>query len=193
HVWMDVGLWTGALHAVEAILSEYDPDHAQDYRVAAAEFEMELNSLDAYGRTAVASIPSDRRVLVTSHDAFHYFGRAYGLEVLSVQGITTESEAGLRRVNELVRDIADRKIAAVFVESSVSRKSLEAVVEGVQARGGSVEIGGELYSDAMGPVGSYEGTYLGMLDHNITVVTRALGGQAPPTGRLGKLTVPSSR
>ncbi len=126
-------------------------------------------------------------MLITSHDAFNYFGRAYGLDVQGVQGISTESEAGLQRVNELVDLIVDRKIKAVFVESSVPRKSIEAIIRGAQSRGHQVVIGGELFSDAMGPEGTYEGTYVGMIDHNITTVVRALGGKSPEKGVHTKL------
>jgi manganese/zinc/iron transport system substrate-binding protein len=126
-------------------------------------------------------------VLVTSHDAFNYFGRAYGLEVIGVQGLSTESEAGLQRINELVDLLVQRKVAAVFVESSVPQKNILALIDGANSRGHNITIGGELYSDAMGPAGTWEGTYAGMLDHNITIVARALGGTAPEKGFSGKL------
>ncbi|MEQ9066271.1 MAG: zinc ABC transporter substrate-binding protein, partial [Gimesia chilikensis] len=133
-------------------------------------------------------IPEDSRTLITSHDAFNYFGRAYGLDVQGVQGISTESEAGLKRINELVDLLVKKKIKAVFVESSVSKKNITALIEGARAQGHQIEIGGELFSDAMGEPGTYEGTYLGMLDHNITTVARALGGTAPEKGMQDKLT-----
>ncbi len=190
HVWMDVGLWITGLERVTDWLADYDPQHAADYRAHAAAYASRLKALDDYGKSAIATIEANRRVLVTSHDAFQYFGRAYGLEVVGVQGISTDSEAGLQQVNSLVELIARRHVQSVFVESSVSRKNIEAVVEGVQARGAKVDIGGELFSDAMGSQGTYEGTYEGMLDHNITVVTRALGGTAPERGLNGKLASP---
>jgi manganese/zinc/iron transport system substrate-binding protein len=127
--------------------------------------------------------------LVTSHDAFNYFGRAYGLDVQGIQGLSTESEAGLQRINELVDMLAAKDVAAVFVESSVSRKNIDALVEGARSKGHQVTVGGELFSDAMGAAGTYQGTYVGMLDHNITTVARALGGQAPAEGFSGTLTV----
>ena len=108
-------------------------------------------------------------------------------EVEGVQGISTESEAGLQRINELVDLIVDRQVRAVFVESSVPRKNIEAIVEGARSRGGEVTIGGELFSDAMGKQGTYEGTYIGMMDHNITLAARALGGKVPERGMQGKL------
>ena len=142
-----------------------------------------------YGLDAIATIPEASRVLVTSHDAFNYFGRAYGLEVQGVQGLSTESEAGVQRINELVDMLVDKNVQAVFIESSVSRKNIDALVEGANSKGHQVKIGGELFSDAMGKSGTYEGTYVGMLDHNITLVTRALGGTADATGLNGKLSV----
>src|SRR5690606_32133411 len=117
----------------------------------------------------------------------NYFGRAYGLEVVGVQGLSTDSEAGLQQINRLVDLIVERGVSAVFVESSVPRKSIESLIDGARSRNHEVVIGGELYSDAMGPSGTYEGTYIGMLDHNITQVTRALGGDAPPRGMQGLL------
>ena len=193
HVWMDVSAWSKCAQVVADALSEFDPDHQQEYQSAAERYRSDLDRLHRYGLEALGSIPESRRVLITSHDAFNYFGRAYGLEVLGVQGISTESEAGLQRVNELVDLIVERKVAAVFVESSVSRKNILALVEGAQARDWKVEIGGELFSDAMGAEGTYEGTYLGMLDHNITLTSRALGGNAPERGMQGKLAAPEPR
>jgi manganese/zinc/iron transport system substrate-binding protein len=139
-----------------------------------------LDALHAYGKEVMAGVPKERRVLITSHDAFRYFGRAYGLEVQAIQGISTESEAGLQRINELVDLIATRKIEAVFVESSVPQESIEALLEGARSRGQHVKIGGELYSDAMGSADSYEGTYIGMMDHNLTTIARALGSTSVP-------------
>lgn len=187
HVWMDVSAWATCVDVVAAALTDFDPRHADSYRASADVYRRQLMQLDEYGRRSLGSIPAQRRVLITSHDAFNYFGRAYGLDVQGVQGISTESEAGLQRVNELVGRIVARGIQAVFVESSVPRKNIEALVEGARAKGHDVRIGGELFSDAMGREGTYEGTYLGMLDHNITLVTRALGGAAPETGMQGKL------
>ena len=135
----------------------------------------------------MATIPANGRLLITSHDAFNYFGRAYGMQVIGVQGLTTESEAGVQHINELVDMLVERNVKAVFIESSVSQKNIEALVEGAESKGHDVIIGGELYSDAMGAAGTYEGTYEGMLDHNITLVTRALGGQADVKGLNGKL------
>lgn len=187
HVWMDVSAWAKCAHVVSQTLSEVDPDHTSDYSSNEMAYNEQLLALHDYGVKAIGSIPENSRVLVTSHDAFNYMGRAYGLDVLGVQGISTESEAGLQRVNSLVDLLVKRNVQAVFVESSVPRKSIDALVEGAKSRGHDVKIGGELFSDAMGEAGTYEGTYIGMLDHNFTTVTRALGGEAPEKGLNGKL------
>jgi len=189
HVWMDVSAWSKCVDAVAKALAEFDPPRADDYRANAKEYNKALARLHQYGLDAIGSIPESGRVLVTSHDAFNYMGRAYGLNVQGVQGISTESEAGLQRVNELVDMLVSKNVKAVFVESSVSRKSIDALVEGAKSKGHDVVVGGELFSDAMGERGTYEGTYVGMLDHNITLVTRALGGNAPPRGFQDKLSL----
>ena len=187
HVWMDPDAWVETVDVVAEALVEYDPPNADEYRANAEAYKAEVAALGEYGREALSSVPEGRRVLVTSHDAFNYFGRAFGLEVLGVQGLSTESEAGLRRMAELVDLLVDRDVTAVFVESSVPRKSIEALIEGAEARGHEVAVGGTLYSDAMGSMGTYEGTYVGMIDHNVTTVARALGGDAPERGMNGKL------
>lgn len=190
HVWMDVTAWSKAVEAVADSLSEFDPDHAAEYAANAATYRQQLETLDAYVKQIIASIPPTTRVLVTAHDAFGYFGRAYGLEVRGIQGISTESEAGLEDLNRLVDMVVTRKIGAVFVETSVAQKNVRALVEGAAARGHTLAIGGTLFSDAMGAPGSYEGTYIGMIDHNATIIARALGGDAPPRGMQGKLAAP---
>ena len=187
HVWMDVKAWSQCADYVAQSLSKVDPPHAEDYLANAKAYVAELQSLDDYTRQAIQSIPQSQRVLVTAHDAFEYFSRAYGIEVKSVQGVTTESEAGVLDVNRLVDFIVERKLPAIFVESSVNAKNIQAVIEGAKARGVTVKIGGQLFSDAMGPEGTYEGTYRGMIDHNATVIAQALGGNVPAGGMLGKL------
>jgi len=174
HVWFDVVLWSEALTVVETTLAEFDPVHADDYQAAAANYRHELTQLDQHCRSELATIPSERRVLVTAHDAFHYFGRAYDLEVKAIQGVSTQSEAGLKEINELVAFIASRGIKAVFVESSVSERNVLALVEGCRARGHQVIVGGELFSDAMGKPGTPEGTYVGMVRHNVDLIVKAL-------------------
>ena len=187
HVWMDVSAWEKALGEVQRGLSAYDPEHAAEYAANAKVYRERLRALDEYIRETMGTIPKGQRVLVTAHDAFHYFSRAYGIEVMGVQGLSTESEAGVSDINRLVDFLVKRKIPAVFVESSVSDKNVRAVVEGARSRGHEVVIGGQLFSDAMGASGTYEGTYLGMLDHNATVIAKGLGGKPPERGMEGKL------
>jgi manganese/zinc/iron transport system substrate-binding protein len=187
HVWMTPALWSLVVANVRDALIAARPQHEAAFQANAAAHLAELEALEIYARQVLATVPPEARVLVTAHDAFNYFGRAYGFEVEGIQGISTESEAGLLRIADMVELLVSRGIRAVFVETSVSDRNIRALIEGAAARGSRVEIGGELYSDAMGPEGSYEGTYLGMLDHNITVIARALGGEAPAGGMSGKL------
>ncbi len=187
HVWMDVSAWSRSVDAVVVALAEFDPPNSEKYKSNAARYKKELEHLNAYILKVIASIPKSQRVLITAHDAFNYFGRAYGMEVLGIQGISTESEAGLQDINRLVDIIVERNISAVFVETSVAAKNVQALIEGASYRNHHVIIGGSLFSDAMGQAGTYEGTYLGMLDHNATIIARALGGSAPEKGLLGKL------
>ncbi len=179
HVWFDVALWRGCVEEVRDRLAEADPAHAASYRANAERYLAELAALDAEVRRTTATVPRERRVLVTAHDAFGYFGRAYGFEVVGLQGISTAAEAGARDVDELAAFIATRRIPAIFVESSVAPRTIEAVREAVRARGFDVEIGGALFADAMGSAGTPEGTYVGMVRHNVRTIVSALGGQAP--------------
>lgn len=174
HVWMDVSLWSEAAQAVAEALSEFDPPHRQEYAANVERYRAELAQLDQESRQQLSQIPAERRVLVTAHDAFSYFGRAYQVEVRAIQGISTESEAGVREINVLVEYIAARKIKAVFVETSVSDRNIQALIEGCQARGHRVVIGGALYSDAMGTPGTPEGTYAGMIRKNVATIVAAL-------------------
>ena len=178
HVWMDVSGWLRAIPVVAETLAVYDPENAEAYRIKATVYAEQLEALDAYAKEAMSTIPESQRVLVTAHDAFQYLGRAYGIEVRGIQGISTESEAGVRDLEDLVDFIVERQIPAVFVESSVADKNVRALVEGARARGHAVIIGGSLFSDAMGKAGTYEGTYIGMIDSNVTTITNALGGHA---------------
>lgn len=187
HVWMDVALWRELVAVGRDELVRLDPPGAAGYGERAAAYAAELQALERYVWAVLGSVPSERRVLITAHDAFGYFGRAYGFEVLGIQGLSTESEAGLAQIERLVRLIVERRIGAVFVETSVAERNVQALVEGAAARGHRVRIGGRLFSDAMGAPGSYEGTYVGMIDHNATVIARALGGEAPPRGMHGRL------
>lgn len=191
HVWMDPEMWRDVAVAVQRSLTDVAPDREAEFAANGAAFLADIDRLAAYARDVLATVPESARVLVTAHDAFNYFGRAYGFEVVGIQGISTESEAGLNRVGELVDLLVDRGVSAVFVESSVSDRSVRALVEGAASRGHEVRIGGELYSDAMGAPGTYEGTYIGMIDHNVTVIAAGLGGTVPTRGMDGKLRVGS--
>lgn len=174
HIWFDVSLWMKAVERVRDAFSEYDAAGKDSYHRNAATLLAELSVLHAWCREQIAGIPQARRLLITAHDAFGYFGRAYGIEVRGIQGISTESEAGVREINELVELIVRRGVKAIFVESSVSRKNIEALVEGCRAKGRQVVIGGELFSDAMGAAGTPEGAYPGMVRHNVTAIVNAL-------------------
>ena len=187
HVWMDPRLWAQVVGAVRDALIAARPEATATFTANAAAYGERLDALAAYADAALASVPEGDRVLLTSHDAFNYFGAAYGFEVVGVQGISTESEAGLTRIAELVDMLVARGIDAVFVETSVSDRNMRALIEGAAAQGHAVAIGGELYSDAMGEPGTYEGTYVGMIDHNATTIARALGGDAPAGGLAGRL------
>lgn len=176
HVWFDVELWMHAVRQVERGLSAHDPANAPFYHANAEALLAELAALDAWVQQQVGTLPRERRVLVTAHDAFAYFGRAYGFRVLGLQGISTATEAGTRDVQRLAEEIAALRIPAIFVESSIPRRTVEAVQAAVAARGHAVAIGGELYSDALGTAGTPEGTYIGMVRHNVSTIVRALGG-----------------
>ena len=174
HVWFDVQLWSTTVKPLAEALAKFDPPHADDYRSGATKYTAELDALDTWCRGRIQSLPQAARILVTAHDAFHYFGRAYGLEVRAIQGISTESEAGVREINLLVDYLAEHKLKAVFIESSVSERNVRALVEGAAARGHNVRIGGELYSDAPGSAGTDAASYIGMVRHNVDTMVGAL-------------------
>ncbi len=176
HVWFDLGLWQLAVDTVGDELMMLDTANAQEYDQHRRALLDSLRALDAWIRESIARIPEENRILVTAHDAFGYFGRAYGIEVRGLQGISTVTEAGLYDVTSMVDMLVERKIPAVFVESSVPRKTIEAVVEGCRERRHDVRIGGELFSDAMGAAGTPEGTYVGMVRHNVNTIIDALKG-----------------
>ena len=169
--------WDGRTH---------DPHVWMDRANADAYFK-KLSALNTAARAAIATIPPRARALVTAHDAFGYFGRAYNIDVLAIQGVSTESEAGIRKIEMLVDTLVRRKISAVFIETTISERNVRALIEGAAARGHKVAIGGALFSDAMGAGGTYAGTYLGMFDHNVTTMVRALGGTAPANGVGGQM------
>ncbi len=176
HVWFDVALWTFAVEQIRDRLAELDPTSAALYRRNAAVYLAELESLDRYVAEQSRRVPARQRVIVTAHDAFNYFGRAYGFEVRGLQGISTAAEAGAGDVQALAAFIAERRIPAIFVESSVSPRTIEAVQEAVRSRGWDVRIGGSLFSDAMGSPGTPEGNYVGMVRHNVDTIVQGLLG-----------------
>ena len=188
HVWMDPLLWAECLTPVTEAVLALAPDVREGVREREEGYRRMLARLDAYARAALGAVPAERRILVTAHDAFGYFGARYGLALESLQGISTDSEASLARVEQLVGLLVSRRVPAIFAESSVPDRAVRALIEGAAARGHRVALGGTLFSDAMGRPGTYEGTYEGMLDHNITVIARALGSPAvPPRGLNGRL------
>lgn len=189
HVWMDPALWSEVAGVVAGALTAIDPEGAEVHAAGLAAHRAGIAAIGTYAQGVLATVPQESRVLLTAHDAFSYFGRAFGFEVVGLQGISTASEAGVGRVEELVDLVVTRNIRACFVESSVPDRALLALVEGAAARGHDLVIGGTLFSDSMGPEGSYEGTWIGMFDHNVTTIARALGGQVPDAGHQGLLQV----
>lgn len=190
HVWMDPVAWARATDVVRDRLIAADPAGRALYEANAAAYRAKLAALDEYARRVLSTVPESARVLVTAHDAFNYFGRRYGFEVRGIQGLSTESEAGVSDIEALVALLVERRIPAVFVETTVADRNIRALISGAAARGHAVAIGGSLFSDAMGPSGAYEGTYIGMIDHNVTTIARALGGRAPERGMEGRLAPP---
>ncbi|MEL7058781.1 MAG: zinc ABC transporter substrate-binding protein [Acidobacteriota bacterium] len=178
HLWFDVGLWAETVPAVAEALATIAPEHAAEIQERAEATTDELLALDAWAAERVATIPEAARILVTAHDAFGYFGTRYGLDVVGVQGLSTVAEAGLRDVDRVVDLVAERRVPAIFVESSVPRRTVEAVQRAVRERGHEVAIGGELFSDAMGAPGTLEGTYDGMVRHNVNTIVEALAPAA---------------
>jgi len=187
HVWMDPTLWGQAAASTLPPLAALLPDIRERVADNLGRFQASCARLDTYAREALASIPPGARLLVTAHDAFSYFGARYELEIDSIQGLSTEAEANLSAIETLVAKLVARRVPAIFAETSVPDRAVRALIEGAAARGHRVALGGNLFSDAMGRPGSYEGTYEGMLDHNITTIARALGGRTPPRGLNGRL------
>ncbi|MBX7106142.1 MAG: zinc ABC transporter substrate-binding protein [Gemmataceae bacterium] len=176
HVWFDVRLWAKSLDTVRDALTKIDPAGEKDYAERTRAYQAELHALDAEVKRRAATIPAGRRVLITAHDAFYYFGRAYGFEVRGLQGVSTESAPGTHDVRDLATLIGTRKVPAIFGESSVPDRNLQAVVDAVQRdHGFTVKfIAGSLYSDALGDRGGPAGTYVGMVTHNIDAIVAAL-------------------
>ncbi|MCA9293408.1 MAG: zinc ABC transporter substrate-binding protein [Phycisphaerales bacterium] len=190
HVWMDPTLWAHTIDMVAAELTTLAPDAEATFAANAAQLHEDLLALDSYAARVLASVPERQRVLLTAHDAFAYFGRRYGYTVVGVQGISTESEAGLHDLQVIVHTLVERDVPAVFIESTIAPRNVRALRDGAQAEGHDVRLGGSLFSDAAGPAGTYESTYMGMIDHNVTIIARALGGAAPVRGMQDELTAP---
>lgn len=180
HVWMDVSLWAGTLDPVATLLSELAPACAADVRERTAAHAAELDALHAWIEQAVATVPEQNRVLVTAHDAFAYYGRAYGLQVVGIQGVSTDAEPSIADIRATAETIARTGVPAIFVETTINPRTIQAVRDATADLGTSVQMGGTLYSDAMGEPGTAEGTYIGMLRANTVAIVRALGGEVPP-------------
>lgn len=174
HVWFDVTLWKKAVDVVRDTLIEVDAKNVEGYRRNSDDYLAKLDELHQYVKTQAARLAPNQRVLVTAHDAFNYFGQAYGFDVRGLQGISTAAEAGAADIQELADFIAQARIPAMFVETSVSPRNIEAVQAAVKSRGFDVKIGGQLFSDAMGAAGTPEGTYIGMIRHNIDTIVESL-------------------
>lgn len=180
HVWMDVSLWARTVPAIAEKLGELLPDCAPAIAANAEGYSDQLAALHDWTAQAIASIPADQRVLVTAHDAFAYYGRAYGIEVAGIQGISTQSEAAIADIRQTADLIVARAVPAIFVESTINPRTIEAVIAAARQAGQNVEIGGQLYSDAMGEAGTAGGTYIGMIHSNTISIVTALGGTLPP-------------
>jgi len=174
HIWWDVKLWAEAAKVVATGLKEYDPENSDEYEKNLSEYLNQLEILNSNNLNKINSIPQEQRVLVTAHDAFQYFGHTYGFEELSIQGWSTDSEAGIREIQNLADEISKRKIKALFVETSISPATIEALEAAIQDKGHDIVIGGELFSDAIGEKGTPEGTYVGAFTHNIDTIVKAL-------------------
>ena len=180
HLWMDLRLWAKLAPTVANTLAELRPECAEQLQANVKGYTNELMALDGWIEESIASVPEQQRILITAHDAFNYYGRAYNLEVLGIQGISTEAEAAVADIRSTVAIIAERQVPAIFVETTINPRTAESVIQASRDRGQAVEIGGQLFSDALGEDGTVGGTYLGMLYENTKTITQALGGTVPP-------------
>lgn len=174
HVWFDPALWIECANTIRSTLTQYDPQHALEYTERFEDLRSELLNLDSWVRQQIQTIPSAHRILITAHDAFGYFARAYGLEVSAIQGVSTESEASLRSINELVSKIVSSEIPAIFLENTISPKTVEALIQGAKARGHTVRIGGLLLGDSLGNTGTPEASYVGAVRYNVNTIVAGL-------------------
>lgn len=178
HLWMDVSLWARTADVIASTLALSSPDCNQAPSNAVT-YKAQLEALHLWIKQSIATIPIDQRILITAHDAFFYYSRAYNIEVAAIQGISTQSEASIEDIRSTVNTVIARKVPAIFVESSINPRTIEAVLQAAKDKGHKVVIGGQLYSDAMGQDGTEDGTYIGMLYHNTQAIVTGLGGQAP--------------
>lgn len=177
HLWMDVSRWQRITKPVSELMGEVAPDCREDIQRRAGEYRQELQALHDWIRDSIASIPQEQRILVTAHDAFAYYGDAYGIEVKGIQGISTDSEAAISDIREMINLVVERNVPAIYVESTINPRTIESVIDGAKERGHEVRIGGELYADAMGEEGTADGTYIGMLRSNTLAIIDGLGGE----------------
>ena len=174
HIWFDVELWMGVVEGIGEKIIELDPENRDYYEENTEKYLKELEELHAYTKSRAGELSEEKRILITAHDAFNYFGLAYDFEVRGLQGLSTATEAGTADVRNLADFIADKEIPAIFIESSVPAKNMEALKNAVDSRGFTVEIGGELFSDSLGNPGTEEGTYVGTVKHNINTIVDGL-------------------
>jgi manganese/zinc/iron transport system substrate-binding protein len=174
HIWFNIEYWKQITEYLTKELSELDPDNAAFYEKNKEEYLKKLDALEGDVRKTIETLPEEKRVLVTAHDAFNYFGQEYGFEVVGLQGLSTATEAGVQDVQKLAQLIIDKQVKAIFVETSVPKRTIEALQQAVNSKGYDVEIGGTLYSDALGNAGTDEGTYLGMFRYNVNTIVEAL-------------------
>lgn len=174
HIWFDVSIWTRVIETVKNALIELDETNKSYYEANTQKYIIELEELNNYVKEKTSSLDKEKRILITAHDAFNYFGRAYDFEVKGLQGISTASEAGTSDVKDLAEFIVEKEIPAIFIETSIPKKNVEALKEAVDSRGFNVEIGGELYSDSLGEKETKDGTYIGTVKHNVDTIVNAL-------------------
>ncbi|MDN7133852.1 zinc ABC transporter substrate-binding protein [Halomonas sp. MC140] len=180
HLWMDVSLWAQTIPAISDAFTAARPECRASIETNATKYEEQLDALHAWVAESIESIPERRRILVTAHDAFGYYGRAYGIEVEGIQGISTQTETGIADIRSMTDVVVEREVPAIFVESTINPRTIQAVIEAARQRGHEVAIGGELYSDAMGDANSADGTYIGMIYANTRHIVEALGGTLAP-------------
>jgi manganese/zinc/iron transport system substrate-binding protein len=176
HIWFDVELWKEALDVAVEELKQFSPEDADYFEENKQTYFSKLDELKKEAIEKISSIPEEQRVLVTAHDAFGYFGRMNDIEVIGLQGLSTEDEVGLSDIGSTVQLLIEKQVPAVFIESSINQSSIRAVIDGASKEGLEVTLGGELFSDAMGAKGTEEGTYLGMYHHNVNTIYKALTG-----------------